>query len=104
MGQYRIDFNDMPWEQPAVGVRSKVHEQNGRKLRLAEFTSEFVERHWCAKGHIGYVLRGQMEINFDGRVITLGEGDGLFIPPGKPHKHKARVLTDRVSVILVEDV
>jgi mannose-6-phosphate isomerase-like protein (cupin superfamily) len=94
----------MPWEAPAAGVRSRVHEQSGRRLRLAEFTREFVERHWCTKGHIGYVLQGQMEIDFDGRVITLGEGDGLFIPPGEPHKHKARVLTDRARVILVEDV
>lgn len=104
MVQYRIDFKEIPWHAPAAGVRSKAHEHSGRKLRLAEFTTDFVERQWCTKGHIGYVLRGQMEIDFDGRVITFGQGDGIFIPPGEPHKHKARVLTDCVRVILVEDV
>ncbi|MHC4457649.1 MAG: cupin domain-containing protein, partial [Planctomycetota bacterium] len=64
---------------------------------------EFVEPDWCRKGHIGYILEGQMEIDFDGKVIAFGRGDGVFIPAGKEHKHKGKVLTDKVKVILVED-
>jgi ethanolamine utilization protein EutQ (cupin superfamily) len=103
MEQYKIDFESMLWETPAVGVRFKAYEQDGRKLRLAEFTKEFMEPDWCRKGHIGYVLDGQMEIDFDGEVIVFGTGDGLFIPGGEKHKHKAKVLTDVAKVILVED-
>jgi quercetin dioxygenase-like cupin family protein len=44
----------------------------------------------------------QEKINFDGKVITLSQGDGVFIPAGK--KHKAKVLTDTAKAILVEDV
>ncbi len=104
MEQYKIDFDSKPWETPAKGVRFKAYEQGGRKLRLAEFTKEFVEPDWCTKGHIGYVLEGQMEIDFDGKVIVFRPGDGVFIPAGEEHKHKAKVLTDKVKVILVEDV
>ena len=104
MEKYKIDFKTMPWETPAVGVRFKAHEQDGRKLRLAEFTKEFVEADWCTKGHIGYVLEGQMEIDFDGKVIMFVQGDGLFIPAGEKHKHKAKVLTETMKIILVEDV
>jgi quercetin dioxygenase-like cupin family protein len=43
-----------------------------------------------------------MEIDFDGRVITFGPGDGLFIQPGD--KHTAKVITDTAKLILVEDV
>jgi len=43
MEKYKVDFRTMPWETPAVGVRFKAHEQGDRKLRLAEFTKEFVE-------------------------------------------------------------
>ena len=42
MEKYKINFKTMPWETPAVGVRFKAHEQDGRKLRLAEFTKEFI--------------------------------------------------------------
>jgi quercetin dioxygenase-like cupin family protein len=104
MEKYKIDFETVPWETPAVGVRFKAHEQDRRKLRLAEFTKEFVEADWCTKGHIGYILDGQMEIDFDGKVVMFRPGDGLFIPAGEKHKHKAKVLTDLLKVILVEDV
>ena len=102
MEQYKIDFESIPWESPAAGVKFKAYEQNGRKLRLAEFTREFIEPDWCTKGHIGYILEGQMEIDFDGKVVVFNSGDGLFIPEGD--KHKGRVLTDVVKIILVEDV
>lgn len=102
MGPYRIDFQRLPWDSPARGVRFKAYEQNGRRLRLAEFTREFVEPDWCTKGHIGYVLEGRMEIDFDGELLTFGPGDGLFIQPG--NNHKAKVITDIAKVILVEDV
>ncbi len=104
MKQYKIDFESMEWESPGVGVRFKAYEQGGRKLRLVEFGKEFVEADWCTKGHIGYILEGQMEINFDGAKEVFGPGDGLFIPAGEEHKHKGRVLTDTVKIILAEDV
>ncbi len=104
MEHYRIDFESMPWVSPAVGVRFKAFERNTRKLRLVEFSKEFVEPDWCIKGHIGYILEGRMEIDFDGEKEVFGPGDGVFIPAGRQHKHKGRVLTDKVKAILVEDV
>ena len=76
MGQYRIDFKTIPWDASAVGVRFKAYEQDTKKLRLAEFSKEFVEADWCTNGHIGYILEGQMEVDFDGKVIMFGPGDG----------------------------
>jgi len=102
MKQHRVDFGSIPWEQPAAGVRFRAYEQDGRRLRLAEFSKDFVEPDWCTKGHIGYVLEGVMEVDFRGNAVTFRAGDGVFIPPGSAHGHKARVLTDFVKVILVE--
>lgn len=45
-----------------------------------------------------------MEIDFDGKVVAFKPGDGMFIPAGEKHKHNAKALTDKVRVILVEDV
>ncbi|MHC4425932.1 MAG: cupin domain-containing protein [Planctomycetota bacterium] len=104
MEQYKIDFESMPWQSPMAGLRFKAYEKDGRKLRLAEFSEEFVEFDWCTKGHAGYILEGQMEIDFDGKVIAFGPGDGVFIPSGEEHRHKGKALTDVVRVILVEDV
>ena len=103
MEQYKIDFESIPWESPAAGVRFKAYEQSGRKLRMVEFSKEFVEPDWCTKGHIGYVLEGRIEIDFNGKTVAFGPGDGIFIPAGEEDKHKGKVLMDSVKVVLVED-
>jgi len=103
MKKYKIDFESMEWESPADGVRFKAYQQDDKKLRLVEFSKEFVEPDWCTKGHIGYILEGQIEIDFDGTKEVFGPGDGIFIPSGQQYKHKGRVLTDKVKAILAEE-
>jgi quercetin dioxygenase-like cupin family protein len=103
MKPYRIDFNSMKWESPVDGVKFRAYRQHNKKLRLVEFSKEFVESDWCTKGHIGYILEGQIEIDFDGAKEIFGPGDGVFIPAGQEHKHKGRVLTEKVTAILVEE-
>jgi quercetin dioxygenase-like cupin family protein len=100
---YRIDFDAIPWQSPGAGVRQKAIVRDGRRLRLVEFARDFVERDWCPKGHIGYVLEGRMELAIGGRTVSFGPGDGIFIPAGPEHQHKATVLSDVFRVILVED-
>lgn len=103
-GPRRIDFKSITWNSPATGVRSKVYQQDGKQLRLVEFTREFVEPDWCMKGHTGFVLKGELEIDFNGSPVVFRPGDGLFIPPGEAGKHKARALTATAQLILVEDL
>lgn len=103
MKNYKILFNKLSWESPISGARFKSYEQDGKRLRLVEFTKELVEPDWCKKGHIGYVLSGELEINFDGEIFTYRAGDGIFIPSGENHKHIAKVHDRTVQLILVEE-
>ncbi len=103
MESCKVDFDSMPWTAPAAEVRFKVHRQGGRQIRLVEFRKGFTEPDWCRKGHIGYVLEGECEIDFSGRCVRYKPGDGIFIPPGEADKHMARVIGERVRVVLVED-
>lgn len=102
MERYRVDFDALPWESPMAGVRFKVHKQGGRQLRLVEYTRD-MEPHWCVKGHVGYILEGRLEITVDNKATVFQPGNGVFLPPGDAHKHMARVLTDMVRVVFVED-
>jgi quercetin dioxygenase-like cupin family protein len=90
--EHKIAFGTIPWESSAKGVRFKPYILNGKRMRLVEFSREFVESDWCEKGHIGYILEGQMEIDFSGERIIFNHGDGLFIPEGEDNKHKAKIL------------
>ncbi|MBI4966327.1 MAG: cupin domain-containing protein [Desulfomonile tiedjei] len=103
MTMYKVDFKSIAWETPAQGVRFKAHKDEGKQLRFVEFYREFVEVDWCQRGHIGYVLEGELEIDFSGQLISFSKGDGVFIPAGELHQHKARAITDVAKVILVEE-
>lgn len=102
MNQYRIDFESMVWDAPAAGVRQKVVVQGRTRLRLLEFSDNFVELDWCTKGHIGYIIDGQLEIDFDGKPVRYGPGDVATIADGADHRHKAKSVTDQVTIFVVE--
>lgn len=104
MHQAKVDFAALPWEETAVGARSKAFVRDGKKLRLVEFTDRFVEHEWCLKSHTGYVLEGEMEITFSDRTERLGAGDGIFIAGGERQRHRARVAAGTLlRLILVEE-
>jgi len=102
MATYKVDFESMAWESPMGGVRHRVLKGDSRVLRLVEYQHD-MQPHWCSKGHIGYIIVGRMEIEFTGGKEIFEGGDGVFIPPGDAHKHRARVLTDMVKAVFVED-
>ena len=103
--QYRIDFAATSWVAAgAAGARYKVFKQGGRQIRMVEFSKEFAEKDWCRKGHIGYVHEGHMEIDFNGTLLAFKQGDGLFIPAGEKNKHRLHVLSDKLVLIMVEDI
>ncbi|MFQ5754383.1 MAG: cupin domain-containing protein [bacterium] len=99
-----VDIESMTWQERVPGARFKAFVRDGKQLRLVEISTELVEPDWCLRGHIGYVLQGEMEINFNGRLKKYKPGQGIFIPGGKEFKHKLRVLSQRVRLILVEDI
>jgi mannose-6-phosphate isomerase-like protein (cupin superfamily) len=99
---YRIDFERIDWVSPMPGVRHKVSGDGKKRVRLVEYTRE-MEPHWCSKGHLGYILEGRFEIEFDDRKEVFENGDGVFIPDGEEHRHRARVLSPSVTAIFVED-
>jgi quercetin dioxygenase-like cupin family protein len=103
MRSYKVDFAALPWESPMAGVRQKVHRQEGRQIRLVEYSKQ-MPAHWCQKGHTGYVLAGQMQLQFDHEAQIYSPGDGVCIPDGREHQHRGQVLTDTVTIIFVEDL
>jgi hypothetical protein len=102
MEAHRVLFEALEWQNPAPGLRFKVFRSGNKQLRLLEHSQEFVEPDWCVKAHSGLVLKGEIEIDFQGRVMLFPKGSGLFIPAGD--KHKGRPVTLSVLLFLVEDV
>lgn len=100
---YRIDFESRAWESPMAGVRSKTWRQGGRQIRLVEYRPQ-MEPHWCERGHYGCILEGEFEIGFPDRIVVFRAGDGVAIPAGAAHRHRARVVSAMVRALFVEDL
>jgi quercetin dioxygenase-like cupin family protein len=45
-----------------------------------------------------------MEIEYENAKIIYKPGDGIFIPDGPDHKHRGRVLSERVLVFFIEKI
>lgn len=101
MPNYKIDFSAIEWQSPMPGIRHKIIIENDTKLRLVEYTPE-VSPHWCSVGHVGQILEGRFEIEFDSGTQVFEPGDGVMIPSGETHRHRARALTDVVRALFVE--
>ena len=86
------------------GVRFKRYTAGNKQLRLVEYTHDFVEPDWCVKGHTGYVIDGEFEIDFHGTFVRYHTGDAILIPPGAENRHKAKILSPTAAVFLSEDL
>lgn len=104
MEEYRILFDELEWQNGIQGARFKVFRSGTKQIRLLEFTSEFIEPDWCEKGHFGFVIQGELEIDFHGSLVKYPKGSGIFIPNGMASAHKARSVTSAVLLFLVEDI
>ena len=103
MLQYKVNFNDMNWQEPLAGVKCKVFRYGNQQLRLVVYTKK-MPLHWCVRGHCGYILDGKLEVEYRSEKVVYQTGDGVFIPDGKAHKHRAKVISESVKVIFVENV
>jgi len=102
MMNYLVHLDALPWESPAPGIRHKLYRCDSRVLRLVEYSRQMVP-HWCSKGHIGHIVDGSLEIEFGTGTYRFEVGDGVFIPPGPEHAHRAVVLTSSATALFVED-
>ncbi len=101
---YRVAFSDVDWEPTLEGTaRLKRVARAGKVLRLVELTPATAHPHWCEIGHVGMIVEGDLEIDFDGEKIVFQAGDALVIPDGAKDRHRPRALTERAVMFLIED-
>jgi mannose-6-phosphate isomerase-like protein (cupin superfamily) len=98
---HKIDFMLVEWAILADGAREKIWSDGERRVRLLELDERFVEQEWCQKAHVGMVLAGVLEMNFNGVIERFATGHGLTIKPGD--SHKARAVEGIVRLVMFEE-
>lgn len=100
MPSFQIPFHSTPWDTVQPGVKQKRVMRDDHQIRLVEFDHSFIEKDWCIKGHIGYVVDGEMHIDYESEILKYETGDAIDIPHGQ--RHKMSVVTQSVTLFLVE--
>ncbi len=101
---YKIQFEQMEWVEVGDGMRFKRFQQDELQLRLVEWDKAMVHPNWCLKGHVGYMVEGEVEIDIAGKVFNYKKGDVFVLPDGEAHKHRPKVLTEKAQFFAVEKV
>jgi len=70
----------------------RTREFGGIRVRIVEYSPGYVADHWCSKGHILFVLEGELETELaDGRSVFLKAGMSYQVADeAEPHRSRTR--------------
>ncbi|HEY6036513.1 MAG TPA: DHCW motif cupin fold protein [Kofleriaceae bacterium] len=86
-----IPFRAVDWTAIAPTIHAgapgeaswRTHEVGAVRARLVEYSPGYVADHWCERGHVVYVLEGELVTELrDGRTFTAGPGQGYVVASG----------------------
>lgn len=65
------------------------------RVRMVEYTENYLADHWCSRGHILFVLEGELETELqDGRKFTLKKGMSYQVATdAEPHRSSTSMRT-----------
>ncbi|MCD1125100.1 DHCW motif cupin fold protein [Jinshanibacter sp. LJY008] len=68
--EHRGETGTVWWQTRFFG-----EEQNKIRVRMVEYSPEYLADHWCSKGHVLFCLEGELETTLeDGRKFVLTPG------------------------------
>jgi len=90
-------------EYPGTTGRSlwRTLETGDLRVRLVDYGPGYLADHWCDRGHVLYVVAGEMVVELqDGREFPLAEGAGFQVSDYGDSAHRVRSETGcRVFIV-----
>lgn len=71
-----VPFNDIEWAEDAPGIRAREVTVDGARWAIVEYAEGVSRDEWCEEGHRGYVLKGEIEYEFDDNQQPLRSTEG----------------------------
>lgn len=103
-----IPFRSIDWSQiepahhpGAAGVASwRTVEAGNARVRIVEYSPGYVADHWCDRGHVVFVLDGELITELvDGRRTTLRAGDSYVVADGDGGHRSSSVVGARLFIV-----
>jgi quercetin dioxygenase-like cupin family protein len=75
-------------------------EQGNIRVRVVEYSAGYLADHWCSRGHVLYVLSGELVTELeDGRSVTLLAGQSYQVADAE-EPHRSRTATGATLFIV----
>jgi len=72
------------------------------RVRIVEYSPGYVADHWCSKGHVVFVLKGELVTELkDGRKFMMKEGSSYQVGEDQGNPHMSR--TQKGAKLLIVD-
>jgi len=73
----------------------KIFEEGNVRVRIVEYTPGYLADHWCSRGHVIYILEGELITELkDGRVFKLTPGMSYQVADdNEPHRSRTETGT-----------
>src|SRR5688500_14614751 len=65
-------------------------EQGNLRVRMVEYSRDFLQDHWCPRGHVMLVLHGDV-------LVELGDGTRVTLQPGESFQVADDLSSHRLS-------
>lgn len=77
-----VPFGEIEWADDAPGIHAREAEVEGSRWAIVEYGEGIGREEWCEDGHCGFVLKGEIQYEFDdGRTpLRASEGEAFFLP------------------------
>jgi hypothetical protein len=109
MKMHDIAFGTTDWEsvpktehKGATGMATwRTREFAGIRVRMVDYSPNYLASHWCEKGHILLVLDGALETELaDGRRFKLLPGQSYQVADGaEPHRSSTGAEGARLFIV-----
>lgn len=105
----KLPFESIDWSQlpittmpGATGTATmRVVQREGLRIRMVEYSADYLADHWCQLGHLVFVLEGELiNEHEDGRVNVLKAGMSYHVSDGHS-SHRSRTEAP-VKMIVVD--
>jgi len=105
-----VPFSATDWKaiKPTEHPGAKGHatwrtlEVGNIRVRMVEYSPGYVADHWCPRGHVVYVLEGELVTELkDGRRFVVNAGSNFQVADDEADPHMSR--TERGAKLFIVD-
>lgn len=80
----------------------QTFESGNLRVRMVEYSPGYVADHWCSRGHVVFVLEGELITELkDGRKFFLKQGSSYQVMSDESNPHMSR--TERGAKLFIVD-